>query len=112
MLVASGFSVAGLIVPQSILPTGTMPTDASRLFAFYAAARTLPLALFALAAIYKRSASALIVLGLLAGTVQVADAAVGVLQNDAGKIFGPLILAGLQFYAIFALRKFVERSAA
>jgi hypothetical protein len=56
----------------------------------------------------KRSASALIVLGLLAGIVQLADAAIGIVQNDAGKIFGPLILLGLQFYAVLALQKFVR----
>jgi hypothetical protein len=40
--------------------------------------------------------------------VQLADAAIGIVQNDAGKIFGPLILSGLQFYAVLALRKFVR----
>jgi hypothetical protein len=109
VLVASGFAIAGLISPQSILPAGAVPTDASRLFAFYAAARTLPLALIALAAIYKRSVSALIVLGMLAGVVQLADAAIGILQNDVGKILGPLVLAGLQFYAVFALPESVEQ---
>ena len=68
VVVASGFSIAGLIKPELLLPTGTTPTDASAIFAMYAAARTLPLAIVTLAAIYKRSPSALFVLGLLAGT--------------------------------------------
>jgi hypothetical protein len=87
------------------LPVGSAPTEASLLFALYAAARAIPLALITLAAIYKRSASALIVLGLLAGFIQLADAAIGILQGDPGKTFGPLIIAGLQFYAVLKLSK-------
>jgi hypothetical protein len=41
-----------------------------------AAARTIPLALFALGAIYKRATTALLILGALAGTMQV-DQAIG-----------------------------------
>jgi hypothetical protein len=105
VLIASGFAITGLISPKSILPVGSAPTEASLLFALYAAARAIPLALITLAAIYKRSASALIVLGLLAGFIQLADAAIGILQGDPGKIFGPLIIAGLQFYAVLKLSK-------
>jgi hypothetical protein len=60
----------------------------------------------------KRSASALIVLGLLAGIEQLADASIGIVQNDAGKIFGPLTLSGLQFYAVLALGTFLESAPA
>jgi len=55
----------------------------------YAAARTIPLALFALAAIYKRSTSALLILGTLAGAVQLLDAGIGMFQHDLGKFAGP-----------------------
>ena len=108
VLIASGFAIAGLVYPRAILPPGYLPTDASFVFALYAAARALPLALIALAAIYKRSASALMVLGVLAGAIQLADAAVGIFQGDPGKIFGPVLIAGLQFYAVFALTKSVQ----
>ena len=108
VLIASGFAVAGLLYPRAILPPGYLPTDASFVFALYAAARAVPLALIALVAIYKRSASALIVLGVLAGAIQIADTTIGVFQNDPGKIFGPLFIAGLQFYAVFALGKSVQ----
>jgi hypothetical protein len=100
VVVASGFSIAGLIKPELVLPAGATPTDASAIFAMYAAARTIPLALITLAAIYKRSASALLVLGLLAGIIQIADAGVGLLQHDIGKTIGPLFLAILQGYAV------------
>jgi hypothetical protein len=98
--VASGFSIAGLIKPELVLPAGATPTDASAIFAMYAAARTIPLALTTMVAIYKGSASALLVLGLLAGIIQFADAAVGLLQHDIGKTVGPLFLAILQVYAV------------
>jgi hypothetical protein len=55
VLVAGGFSIAGLVSPKSILPAGYAPTEASFIFAMYAAARSIPLALMALIAIYKQS---------------------------------------------------------
>ena len=110
VLVASGFAIAGIVSPQSLLPPGAVPTQASLLFALYAAARGIPLALVTLAVIYRRSSSALIVLGLLAGIIQLADAAIGIFEHDPGKTFGPLIIAGLEFYAIFRLWKSVART--
>ena len=100
VVVASGFSIAGMITPELVLPLGATLTDASAIFAMYAAARTIPLALITIAAIYKRSASALLVLGLLAGIIQLLDAGVGLLQHDVGKTVGPLFLAILQVYAV------------
>jgi hypothetical protein len=105
VLVASGFSMAGLFKPEYVLPAGSVQTRASLIFAMYAAARTLPLALMALAAIYQRSLSSLRVLGLLAGFIQFADAAVGLYQHDIGKTIGPLVLGALQIYAVWILRK-------
>lgn len=105
VLVASGFALAGLVSPKSILPPGAAPSEASLLFACYAAARAIPLALVALAAIAKRSSSALMVLGLLSEIVQLADGGVGIYQGDPGKTFGPLVIAGLEFWAIYRLWK-------
>jgi hypothetical protein len=42
VLVAVGFSVAGLVNPKWILPASYVPTEASFIFALYAAARTSP----------------------------------------------------------------------
>lgn len=105
VLVASGFSIAGLFKPEYVLPAGSVQTEASFIFALYAAARTLPLALMALAAIYEGLPSSLRVLGLLAGFIQLSDAAVGLYQHDIGKIIGPLVLGALQMYVIWILRK-------
>jgi hypothetical protein len=105
VLVASGFSIAGLVKPELVLPSGATPTDASAIFAMYAAARTIPLALITMVSIYIGSASALLVLGILAGVIQFVDAAVGLLQHDLGKTVGPLFLAVLQAYAVIILCK-------
>jgi hypothetical protein len=103
VLVASGFAIAGLVAPQAILPAGAAPGDASFVFALYAAARSLPLAAFALWAIARRNVQALIVLGALAGVVQLLDAGVGLVQHDLGKMIGPLVIAALQAFATLRL---------
>jgi hypothetical protein len=105
VLVASGFSVAGLISPQSLLPAGYVPTESSTLFALYAAARTMPLALAALAAIYLRATSALLVLGTLAGVIQLLDAGIGLFQHDIGKSAGPFFIAVVQFSVVLLLNR-------
>ena len=110
VLVASGFSIAGLISPKSILPAGYAPTEASFIFAMYAAARSIPLALMALIAIYKQSEAALLILATLAGFIQLLDAGVGLLQHDLGKAIGPLVIAAFQFFAVYLLNR-SERSA-
>ena len=81
VLVASGFAIAAIIRPQLVVPAGSVPTEASLILALYAAARTIPLALFALAAIYKRATSALLILGTLAGAMQLLDAGIGVYEE-------------------------------
>jgi hypothetical protein len=109
VLVASGFSIAGLVSPQAVLPTGYVPTEASSLFAMYAAARTIPLALITLAAIYSRATSALLILGTLAGVIQLLDAGIGLFQHDVGKFAGPLFIAALQFSAVLLLNSSIRK---
>lgn len=108
VLVASGFAIAGIIAPQYLLPAGAVPTRASLIFALYAAARTLPLALIALAAIYRRATSALLILGALAGAMQLLDAAIGLYDHDVGKCAGPLSIAVLQFLVVALLHRSVR----
>ena len=78
------------------------------LLAMYGAARIIPLALFTLAAIYKRAASALLILGTLAGGMQLLDAGIGLFQHDLGKCAGPLFLAVLQFVVVYLLHRAVR----
>ena len=108
VLVASGFSIVAIISPQYLVPAASVPTEASLLLAMYAAARTIPLALFALAAIYQRAVSALLVLGALAGAMQLLDAGIGLFEHDPGKCAGPLFLAVLQFFVVYLLHRSVR----
>jgi hypothetical protein len=71
----------------------------------YALARSLPIAIVALIAIYKRSESALLMLGTLAGFIQLLDAGVGLLQHDPEKVIGPLVIAAFQFFAVYLLNR-------
>ena len=105
VLVASGFSIVGIIRPQYLLPAGSVPTQASLILAMYAAARTIPLAFFALWAIYKQAAPALALLGALAGAMQLLDAGIGLFERDLGKCAGPLFIAVLQFFVVYLLHR-------
>jgi hypothetical protein len=105
VLVASGFSIVGIVRPQYLVPAESVPTQATLILALYAAARTIPLALFELGAIYKQATHALLILGALAGTMQLLDAGIGLFEHDLGKCAGPLFIAALQFFAVYLLHR-------
>jgi hypothetical protein len=108
VLVASGFSIVGIIRPQYLLPAGSVPTQASLILAMYAAAARIPLALLALWAIFKHAAPALVLLGTLAGAMQLLDAGIGLFEHDLGKCAGPLFIAVLQFFVVYLLHRTVR----
>ena len=108
VLVASGFSIAAIIRPQYLVPAESVPTKASLLLAMYAAARTIPLALFALWAIYKQALPALALLGALAGAMQLLDGGIGLFEHDPGKSAGPIFIAVLQFSVVCLLQQSVR----
>jgi hypothetical protein len=108
VVVAGGFSIAAIIRPQVLVPGGSVPTQASLLLAMYAASRTIPLALFALGAIYKQATPALLILGALAGAMQLLDAGIGLFEHDLGKCAGPLFIAVLQFFVVYLLHRSVR----
>jgi hypothetical protein len=108
VLVASGFSIAAIIRPEYLVPAEPVPTEASLPLAMYAAARTIPLALFALWAIYKQATPALLILGALAGAMQLLDAGIGLFEHDLWKCAGPLFIAVLQFFVVYLLHRFVR----
>jgi len=64
--------------------------------------------LFALAAIYKRATSTLLILGALAGAMQLLDAGIGLFEHDLGKCSGPPFIAVLQFFAVYLLHRSVR----
>ena len=107
VLVATGFSFAAIINPQYLVPSA-VPTEGSLLLAMYAAAPRIPLALWVLGAIYKQAAPALLILGALAGAMQLLDAGIGLFEHDPGKSAGPLFIAVLQFSVVYLLHKSVR----
>ncbi len=107
VLVASGFSIAAIIRPQYLVPAQSVPTQASLLLAMYAAAPRIPLALLVLGAIYKRVTAELLILGTLAGAMQLLDAGIGLFEHDLGKCAGPLFIAVLQFFVVYLLHRSV-----
>jgi hypothetical protein len=106
VLVASGFSIAAIIRPQYLVPAESVPTEASLLLAMYAVAPRIPLAL--LWAIYKQATPALLILGALAGAMQLLDAGIGLFEHDLGKCAGPLFIAILQFFVVYLLHRSVR----
>ena len=105
VLIASGFSIAAIISPQYLVPVESVPTEASLLLAMYAAAPRIPLALLVLGAIYKQATPALLILGALAGAMQLLDAGIGLFGHDLGKCAGPLFIAVLQFFVVYLLHR-------
>jgi hypothetical protein len=105
VIVCSGFTIAGVVSPASFLGTGYVPNDASMVFALYAAARTIPLTILVLIAALRRSTRTLVVLGILAGSVQLLDAFIGMFQHDPQKTFGPFGIAILQACAVVILHR-------
>jgi len=108
VLVESGFAIAALVEPQALLPAGSIPTRASFIFALYAGARVLPLALIALVAIYKRATAALLILGTLAGAIQLLDAGIGAFQHDLSKSIGPLVIGVIQLIVVLRLNRSMQ----
>jgi hypothetical protein len=108
VLVSCGFSIAAIIRPQVLIPAESVRTQTSLLFAMYAAAPRIPLALLVLGAIYKQATPALLILGALAGAMQLLDAGIGLFQHDLGKCVGPLFLGVLQFFVVYLLYRSVR----
>jgi hypothetical protein len=50
----------------------------------------------------------LLVLGGLAGVIQLLDAGIGLMQADAGKAIGPLIIGILQMAALWRVNRSTE----
>ncbi|MDB5362744.1 MAG: hypothetical protein JWO51_4041 [Rhodospirillales bacterium] len=103
VLIAAGYSVAGIVSPTSILPAGLETNEASSIFALYGAARAMPFAIVTLVVIYQQWPRGLALVGALAGVIQLLDAGVGFTQADPRKIIGPLVIAVLQFLALSVL---------
>ena len=106
VLVATGFSIAAIVNPQYLVPAA-VPTEASLLLAMYAAAPRIPLALSVIWAVYKQATPELLILGALAGAMQLLDAGIGLYEHDPGKCAGPFFIAVVQFFVVYLLHRSV-----
>jgi hypothetical protein len=50
---------------------------------------------------------ALVLMGALAGAMQLLDAGIGLFEHDFGKCAGPLLIAVLQFFGVYLLHRSV-----
>lgn len=100
VLLSTGYCIAGVIAPQTILPAGVVSNEAAFIFALYAAARTIPLAALVLYAIITQKRAAIIILAVLAGLIQFLDGFIGIYEQDLQKSAGPFALALAQFISI------------
>ena len=99
VLIAAGFSIAGVFFPRFIVRDGET-SHTARVMAYYAVARAVPLLLVVLWAAFRADAPALLWLGLLAGIIQIADALVGLKAGRQMTIWGPLGLGILQLTVV------------
>lgn len=106
VLVATGFSVAGMLSPFLILPANVTTDKAITIFALYAGARTIPIVVLTIMSVFSKHWNAFITLAVLAGVIQFLDGFIGIYQQDLSKTVGPFIIATIQFIAIYlAVRK-------
>lgn len=104
LLIATGFSIAGILHPLSILPINISTDNAITIFALYAGARTIPLALIVILSFVHNKWPIIIYLALLAGTIQLLDGFIGIYQHDLSKSIGPFVITIIEFGAIYYSR--------
>jgi hypothetical protein len=101
LIISAGFSLAGIFNPSVLLPAGTPVNSGTLVFALFAAARSVPLAIVALFAITMRDKKPLLILAVVGGMIQFADGFIGLYLHDVSKVIGPFALSVLTFAAIF-----------
>lgn len=102
-LTSAGFSIAGFF------SSATQNDESARIYAGYAVARSVPLAVIVIALVVLRSTRGLAALAVVMGLVQACDAFVGIGQHDISKIFGPAVLAIATFAGVRTLSRGKKR---
>jgi ethanolamine transporter EutH len=106
VVVATGFAVAGIVNPRLLLATNVSTDKAITVFALYAGARGIPIALLTVISVFRKHWNAFITLAVVAGVIQFLDGFIGIYEQDLSKTVGPFIIATIQFAAIYlAVRK-------
>jgi hypothetical protein len=101
VLASLGYAITSIVDPGMILPETVAATEGARIFALYACARTLPLAVVAIRAAVLKKREALFTLALLAGCIQFLDGFIGIYEHDLIQTAGPFSLALVQFWALY-----------
>ena len=101
VLVSTGFAVAGIVSPSLLLPANVTTDKAITIFALYAGARAVPIVILTILSVFNRHWNAFITLAVLAGMMQLLDAFIGIYEHDLSKTAGPIIIAAIQFGAIY-----------
>jgi hypothetical protein len=101
VLVASGFAIAGVVNCALIVPSHNASDPAAAVFALYAAARAIPLAILTITTILMRRNEQIWILAIVAGCIQFADGCIGMYLHDPSKFIGPFILAAAEFLAVY-----------
>jgi len=101
VLVSTGFTVAGIVSPFLLLPANVTTDKAITIFALYAGARAVPIVILTILSVFNQHWNAFITLAVLAGMMQFMDAFIGIYEHDLSKIAGPIIIAAIQFAAIY-----------
>ena len=99
LLVSAGFSVAGVLAPRLVYAPAQHGGRTVLVFALYAAARSIPLALAVSITAVRRAWRATSAFGAVGGVIQACDAAIGIVGGSPFKIIGPLATAILQIWA-------------
>ena len=99
------YSIAGVVAPETILPSGIPINDGTFIFACYGLARTIPLAVLIIILAIRKNKEAFYILAILAGCIQFLDAFVGLYQKDILKTGGPFCLAFMQFVLVYWTKK-------
>ena len=101
VLVSTGFAVAGIVSPSLLLPADVTTDKAITIFALYAGARAVPIVILTIMSAFNKHWNAFITLAVLAGMMQLLDAFIGIYEHDLSKTAGPIIIATIQFVAIY-----------
>lgn len=100
VLVAAGFAIAGLVNPAFIAPD----VNTTDVFALYAAARAIPLAILTIIVIFRNDGKQLEILAIVAAVIQLMDGCIGIYMHEPSKYIGPFILAIAGFFAVYKKR--------
>jgi hypothetical protein len=101
VLVATGFAVAGIVSPHLLFVANATSDKAITVFALYAGARGIPMALLTIMSVFSKHWNAFITLAVVAGLIQFLDGFIGIYEQDLSKTVGPFIIATIQFTAIY-----------